>query len=277
MSREKPTTTMIARRVILGVSVLASFATACTALVAARLSETNDYAVDGSTLTASSSGSVDDKCDLLAVPRYSSRGAPDANACSTCIGTKCSAAVDYACQRGTDKQAKDWFSTMQGCAQSPYDGFSPPGSGASFYGCGSYRDEKEPISSNGDDSERKRESEICIHDNCMQGTLPPCVLCEISMQKTGVEESQLLSDDPCGSCLYTQCLSKIVGCCSEQSTRDIVRHCAFTADSWNKTVCNELGKTTPDAGKYQTYDDAGDQCLFDIADCFKQHCVSACK
>lgn len=276
MSLEKTTTTMIARRVILGVSVLASFATACTALVAARLSETNDYAVDGSTLTASSSGSADDKCDLLA-DNYTTY---DANPCSTCISTKCTEAVDFACQKGTKNTAKSWFSTMKECAQNPWNGAYPPNSGASFYSCKGYAQAQPPISSNGDDSQKKRESEICINQNCMQGDTPECRLCEISKQKTGVSDRALLRDDPCGSCLVDNCGAEIVACCDEGPRSDIIEACAFTADPWNKTVCKELGKTNPDGGDdHSRYGDAGDECLSRISTCFKTHCasMSACK
>lgn len=260
---------MIAARLVATIIGLASFATACSAIVAAQLGDTGDFSRDGS---ARSPGSEDelDECSLQ-------RGTSvyityDANPCSECIATECAAEVEYACNRGG--REKDWFDDLKRCAQNPWDGFSPPGSNASFYGCGPFEKELPPISSNGDDAERKRAAEICVHDKCLQGDLPACRRCEVSTRKTGVDDRALLRDDPCGSCLVEHCEKHLVRCCDTEPMQDFVEQCAFTPDPWNKTVCNELGAEIPDAGRYRSrYDDAGGECLSALSECFKEHCA----
>ena len=183
---------MIGRRLVLSAIILATFGTACTAIVLGKIGDKADY-TPGAGGSSSSSGGTPDKCSLLTYAHRTNE-VYDANPCSTCIETECKTEVDYACNGGKEK---DWFSSLANCARSPWGDYQDPSAGASFYGCKSYEKELEPIPS-GDDAERKRASEICVHDKCLQGTLPACKLCEVSIAKTGTSDRALLRDDKCG-------------------------------------------------------------------------------
>ncbi|HVH40860.1 MAG TPA: hypothetical protein VM925_00910 [Labilithrix sp.] len=266
---------MHTHRLVLSTILLASFGTACTALVLGKIGDTDDY----KTGTTSSSGATADadKCSLLQADNYyNSSTLRDANACSDCITTNCAEHVEYACNRAEPNRRKEWFATLSRCAQNPWWSYSPPGSGASSYGCSAYLKEQDPIAGE-DESAKKRASEICVYDHCLNKDIPDCFLCEVHTQKTGVTEEALLRDDPCGKCLVEGCPEVIVACCGSEPMRDFVEPCAYTNDPDNKVKCQELA--SPDAGSHRRYGDAGDECLAAMSACYKDHCSnkSACQ
>jgi hypothetical protein len=270
---------MIARRLILSTIVLASFGSACTLLVMGKIGDTGDYPLGaGPSGTSGSSGATTDECSLTAGSRTYDTDR-DANACSECIATECKTHVEYACNRGENNQKKPWFESLSNCAKNPWENYIPPGSGASFYACTSYA-QKQPAIAGEDEAAKKRASEICVHDKCLQGDLPACKLCEVHTEKTGTSERALLRDDPCGKCLVEGCPEVIIACCGTEPMGDFVEHCAYTNDPPKKALCKELGSSVPDSGdKYRNYNDAGDECLSALSACFKANCASksACK
>lgn len=267
---------MVSNRLLLAAIVLAGFGTACTALVLGKVSDTEDYKVVP-TGTTSGGSSLDD-CSLLKGSYYTTDH--DANACSTCIQTSCAADVAYACNAG--KTEKPWFGKLKTCAQNPWNGFAPPseGSGSNSYGCKTFQTPVDPVSDKGSDTERDPQAHNCVTTNCMQGALPPCVQCEVSIKKSASEQTEsLLRNDPCGSCLVEKCQPSLVKCCATRPMQDFVQHCAFTPLPANKAACLELGKTVPDSGEEGRYGygDAGIDCLAEIGACFKANCLARCQ
>jgi hypothetical protein len=252
-------------RLVLPLMFAGALVTACTAVVAGGLSESNDLPVhEGG--TSSSSGGSEDECALV----------PDGsqNTCSTCITNNCKSDIEYACNRG--KQEKGWFSSLQSCAKSPFVNY-----GGSFYSCKSYAFDGGRIPS-GDDAEKKRDSEICVRDKCLQGPTPACKLCPVKTEKTGTSEYANLADDPCGSC-FNECQADVVECCDSEAIAEL-EPCAFTADKDNLTVCKLL-TGYPDAGRPDGRPDPTERgayklyCQYKLRDCFNQHCKekAACK
>ena len=262
---------MIERRFILATTLLAGLATACTAIVLGKVSDSEDYKVVPT--GSSSSGSTLDECSLL--KSVGSSGDHDANACSTCIEANCKADIDYACNKERKPIQKDWFGEMQSCAQKPWNGYAPPPESNSW-SCKLYATPKPPISDNGSDSQREPEAHNCINTKCMQGALPDCKRCEVHIKKTSSQDDVLLRDDPCGKCLVETCPALLVECCDTAPMDDFVQYCAFTKDTANKDKCLALGTTPADAGTVKSYDDAGTQCFKKLAACFNAGC-SQCK
>ncbi|HSO35545.1 MAG TPA: hypothetical protein VLT33_23615 [Labilithrix sp.] len=260
---------MIPRRVILGTIVIASLATACTAIVLGKVSETSDYR----TVPVGSSTSALDDCSLLRGD-YSGSDV-DANACSTCIETSCKTDVEFACNRGSSTK-KVWFDKLKKCAQRPWiDGYEPPDETSGFYECAEFRDAEAPIIDDASDTQKEIEAHNCVTNNCLSGALPACKQCEVSIKKSSAEPTPaLLKDDGCGKCLVEKCQDKLVKCCGTDPMNDFVKKCAFTNDPANMATCLELGKEAPDSGD-NDYADASVNatCLGEIAQCFKANCA----
>lgn len=255
---------MITTRLLLGTIALASFGTACTAIVIGKVSDTSDYEtvpVGGSTK------STLDQCSL----RKGSFGEADANPCSDCIETNCKPAVDFACNGGT--QEKPWFDQMKSCAQDP---FVTPGQGFDNNDCKRYADAKAPIADNGSDTQREIEAHNCITSSCLQSATPACKQCEVSIVKSQAESTPVrLQDDACGRCLVANCQAQIVQCCTTLPIKSFVEKCAFTAKPENKAACLELGNAVPDGGEGESnYRDgsANLTCRDLIAQCFQANC-----
>jgi len=270
---------MVAHRLVMTAIVLASFGTACTAIVLGKIGDTGDYKT---VAASSSSGSSLDQCSL--VKGDYSAGDRDANACSTCIETSCASDVAYACNAGSSKSPKPWFDDLKKCAQSPWNGFSPPSAAGTgtYYACKKYETPATPISDNGSDTEREPLSHNCVNEKCLQGGTPPCKMCEVHIRKSPSDPTEaLLRNDPCGKCMVERCAATLVKCCDTGGMSDFVARCAFTADPANKAACRELGKDKPDAGERSNtyYDDAGGRCLDDLKSCFTTNCAgeAACK
>jgi hypothetical protein len=186
--------------------------------------------------------------------------------------------VEYACNRAEPNKQKEWFDTLSRCAKNPWGTYILPGSGASFYGCGTYEEKQQAFNTN-DEAAKKRASENCVHDKCLTGDLPACKLCEVHTERTGTTERALLRDDECGKCLVEGCPEVIVACCGSEPMRDFVEHCAYTGDPAKLAICKELASSMPDSGERRNYNDAGDECLTALSACFKSNCAgkSACK
>jgi hypothetical protein len=249
-------------RLLFSTMTLALFATACTAIVAGKLGDTGDYKRSDSTSTTS--GTLDE-CSLLMVESQK-------NECSDCIETKCKSDVEYACQRD-GKQKKEWFSSLASCAQGPYLGFE---SGYS-YRCDDFESPGEPISGD-DDAARRRNAELCVKNKCLVGATPPCALCPVKVQKTGIQEFAKLGESDCGKCLEENCKGEIVQCCGTNVVSEYVAKCSYTRDATNRAKCNELaGDFDPKDAGSATYETAeGKACQTTVRACFKQHCQERC-
>jgi hypothetical protein len=240
-----------------------ALATACTAIVAGGLSDTNELPVREGGSGSSSGGGSEDECALVADGGQ--------NACSTCITNNCKTDIEYACNRG--KTEKGWFATMQGCAKSPAVNY-----GGASYSCRSYAFDGGRIASGGDDSEKKRDSEICVRDNCLQGPTPACRQCPVFTEKTGTSDKAKLADDPCGSC-FNACPEVLVECCDSEAIGEL-EPCAFTGDQDNKNVCKlqagypDAGRPDANAGKPDPSDRADFKlyCQYKLRDCFNANC-----
>lgn len=262
---------MITTRLLFATIALASFGTACTAIVIGKVGGTSDYE------TVPLGGSTKSALDQCSLRKQDYGGDQDANACSTCIETSCKTDVEFACSRGQSTK-KPWFSKLKDCAQRPWiDGYEPDGLGSGFYQCTEYRDAAKPISDMGSDTEREITAHNCVTTSCLSGDLPACKQCEVSIQKSSKtnDPPARLQDDGCGKCLVEKCQPAIVKCCGTEPMSDFVRKCAFTADPANKATCLELGKAQPDSGDGNGYSDGGTSavCLGEIAACFKANCT----
>ncbi len=259
---------MIGLRLLLATALLGGLGTACTVVVLGKLSDTDGYPTGGS---SGSSGSSAGACSLLKNDNYGNDY--DATACSTCIETNCKADIEYACKEDRTTQ-KAWFKDMKECARQPWNGQAPPGANNSW-GCFDYQKSKPAVSDDGGDSQREPEAHNCIHSNCVQGALPPCKQCEVTIQKSSSsQERALLRNDPCGKCFVESCPEVLVECCNTPAISEFVTSCAFTGDPENKAKCAELGTTPEDAGNVRNYDDAGIQCFRKLAACFKSSCTA---
>ena len=257
---------MVSNRLVLITISLASLASACTAIVLGKVGDTSDY----TTVPTIGAKPKADECSLLT----GSNGEVDANVCSECIATSCKPEVDYACNRG--QQEKKWFDQMRSCAQGP---FINPGQGFDDNDCKSYTDAEAPISDNGSDTQKEIEAHNCITNKCLQGATPPCKQCEVSITKSQAESVKVrLQDDPCGSCLATNCQAELVQCCTALPMQSFVQKCAFTPNAENKAACLELGSPVPDAGAAIERDNYRDgsvnvTCRDLISACFKTNCA----
>ena len=239
------------RVVVVGVLLAGCVASACTAIVGAKLSDTSDY---GTADTPTAPGA----CALI------QEG--DANTCSTCIQTKCSDEVAYACNGGI--QEKQWFSELQNCAQ------NPEVTSSLEWGCEPYQ-KLEPVASDpGSDTQQEELAHNCVTNNCLAGATPDCKRCDVQIQKSSADPTYAqLSDDACGQCIVQNCYTQLLNCCSTAPIADFIEKCAYTALPTNKTTCVSLAN--PDAGSVDTseYDDAGTQCLGSLSQCFQQNCA----
>lgn len=265
------------RRLLFPGIVAASFATACTAIIAGQVGDRADRQVDAGPLT---NQDLDD-CSLL----KGLYGPTPANRCSQCIETNCKPDITYACNGGSYNKKK-WFSDMQDCAQSPWAyGFEPQEAGASSsWGCRQYQKTVAAPPDNGSDTEREEQSHNCITNNCMQGGQPDCQLCDVHIKKSANDpvEAQL-ADDPCGKCVYNNCQDAIIQCCNvSDGLMGLVKRCAYTKEDDNRAACaelrhNELDGGRPDAGAYGSVINSSDQaqvaCFHALTDCFKKQCA----
>jgi len=275
----------IARTIVM---LLGCSGVACTAIVFANLDKIKDYELDdgGRSPSSSSSGSSSSSSGQVEVPecsllKTSQNYAPPAkdNACAQCIESKCEADVSYACNEG-QRSPKQWFTELKRCAQNPYDGFPDPESDADYsWGCGLYKTVEEPIAGS-DDAAKRRASEICVHDSCLQGEEPACRRCEVFKKKTGSEDVQRLRDDPCGQCFTQNCNVVLVDCCNTNPMDDYIAPCAYTQDKANLRKCGEVGDAgkDPDSGYYfkpsgSNYDSAAKTCAYKLGQCFNTHCA----
>lgn len=272
---------MVTHRLVILAIAVASLGTACTAIVLGKIGETGDYKTVPT--LGSSSGSPLDRCSLLKGETFSASSDHDANACATCIETRCKDDVAYACNNSSGTKAKPWFDDLKKCAQNPWNGLAPPaessgGSSNTSYGCKSYETPATPISDNGSDTEREPKSHNCVNTNCLQGGTPACKMCEVHIRKSQADPTEaLLRNDPCGKCFVDKCPETLVKCCDTGGMYDFVDRCAFTADPANKAACRELGNPgKPDAGDRSNtfYNDAGVQCLNDLKRCFQTYCAT---
>ena len=251
-------------------------ASACTAIVAGKLSDTSDYGTASGTSSSSGSSSGDpDPCSLL---YDNNSGDRDANACSDCITTSCKDPVAYFCQDG--RPTSYLSNTLASCAQSPWNGRSPPGSGASFYACTKFATTTEVPNDPTSEGAHEAVANNCINANCMQGGAPPCRLCEVSIQKPGSgSDYALMKNDACGSCVAQACAAELSSCCDTQPMNDYVQYCAYTALSKNKTACLALANADPeDAGPNNSYgyQQEDKTCLSSLKTCFAS-CFSKCQ
>lgn len=244
---------------------IAWLATACTALVAAQLSDTDDYGKGDSSTPSGSSGQPDtadaaDKCALLS-------STDDSNQCATCISSHCADDVEIACNR--DAEAKSWFSSIRGCARRPFVGSS--------YGCSQYDNPDADRITDNSDTAHERDSLLCIRDQCLQGQAPPCKLCDITVDKPGsAGGSAKLEESRCGSCLREQCDAVFVRCCNQnQSVMSTLAKCGYTAAPEYKRDCMSLA-TLPDGGKPSGSDTSSKVCDYDVRSCF-QKCAATCE
>lgn len=238
---------------LLGTFLLASVATACTAIVAGKLSDTSDYKTSATPTQPSA-------CDLVE---------GDANTCSTCIQTNCANEVAYACNNGI--QEKKWFSTMQECAKNPqyFDKYD--------WGCSTYADAEAVAADPGSDTQQEAVAHNCITSNCLQGATPDCKRCDVGIQKSSNETTTAnLADDACGSCIVANCYSQLLSCCDVQGPiNDFIQYCAYTALSTNKTKCQALANDGDAAAPtFMAYEDAGIQCFDLLSQCFRDNCAA---
>jgi hypothetical protein len=248
-------------RVALAVSALAGcLATACTAYVAATLNGLDDYSQDG---TITPGEQKPDACALVTDPDASMD-------CSNCITQGCGDEVQYACNPGG--QAKQWFQTIQTCAQAPYEEFSP--SITSFgWGCDVYDNPDAAKLPGTDDTAHQADSVVCIRDACLTGTAPPCKQCPVFLVDDATGQRTTLDDHPgCGQCLAQHCQALIVKCCRTDVVQQNVKYCADTRKQANFDACHAI--VTLEAGANPGLSDT---CLNDLANCYKTQCNGSCQ
>ncbi len=276
---------MRTNRMLFVTVVLASFATACTAIVLGQVGEFSDYK------TSDTPAGQAPTCSLLKSDQYGTKDVTP-NTCSSCIETNCQPELDYACQG--DKQ-KAWFADIKKCAQNPWvSGFGPAdaSSSSNSYGCFPFEKDKEvPSGDTTSDTYFEATAHNCVTDKCFQNDPPSCKKCEVHIKRSDNDDVEArLEDDPCGMCVAQFCQPVLTKCCDVVDTMmSLVKKCAYTALAENKAACYELRKNDldggyPDAGRGQgtpineSYQEQVD-CFQEITNCYKNNCAgqTACK
>lgn len=293
---------MITRNTLLLAIIVGSSAMACTAIVLGQVGDKSDYPVGDPTVSSSSSSGTSgtsssgtsssssgpqkvDPCSLRAPDRNYDNVEYPPNVCSDCIARECSDDVSYACQE--DKE-KGWFSTIRGCAQSPWVRYpTPESSGSTYWGCGHYDDDTIEEIGGQTDQARQAKSEICIRDKCLRNANRDCRLCDVYVKADGDnDEILLLRKDPCGQC-FDQCKRDVIDCCDRQIVSIFLTKCANTLVPKHKQECQRFNDIV-DGGEPQEMDPQNVNslnreeevtCAAKLGACWRKNCANlpACK
>jgi hypothetical protein len=178
--------------------------------------------------------------------------------CAACMNEKCAAQMIPVCE---DRSSGSVFDKAQDCAEYP-------GVGPSDYHCKPLRTVDGGAMTGTAIETLEHNFLVCVRDQCMDGNIAPCKTCPLQpyLNKYPLDASA------CGACILSQCEEPFMGCCANDPTttdgklvHEVVATCGFPDGP--PPACK--GIVSIDAGA-----DAG--CLYDLPQCVRQSCASAC-